>query len=66
VLNPVGVKNSLFDANGQKLGERKCLAIREDRLYGILTQLYFCEFSKKEFFNTHSPFHSLTLFVGAQ
>jgi len=48
------LKKSLFDANGQNFGDTKCFAIREDRSQRILTQFYFGEFSKKEFFNTHA------------
>jgi len=49
----VAVEKLRFVENGQNLGDRKCLAIREDRLYRILTQFHFREFGEKEFFNSH-------------
>jgi hypothetical protein len=42
-------------------GIEKCLAIREDRLYRILTQFHFRDFCRNEFFNSHRRYHSLTL-----
>jgi hypothetical protein len=33
---------------------------REDRLWGFLRAFIFCEFRRKEFFNSHSQLHSLT------
>jgi hypothetical protein len=47
------LKNSVSAPNGQILGDRKCLAIREDRLYRILAQFHFCDFCRNEFFNSH-------------
>jgi hypothetical protein len=48
------LKNSPFDPNVKNSGDRKCLAILEDRLQGILAQFHFGEFCKQEFFNTHA------------
>jgi hypothetical protein len=54
------LKNSHSSGNGQNLGDMKCLEIREDRLKRFVTQFCFCDFRPKEFFNSHSPLHSLT------
>jgi hypothetical protein len=43
-----------------KFGDRKCPAIREERLKRILTQFYFCEFGEKEFFNSYRCLRVLT------
>jgi hypothetical protein len=51
------LKNSLFISNGQNLGDKKCLAIGEDRSYRILAQFCFCEFCRNEFFNSHEIYH---------
>jgi len=47
------LKKSFLVGKNQNFEERKCLAIREDRSKNILTQIYFCEFRKKEFLNSH-------------
>jgi hypothetical protein len=47
------LKKSLFISNGQNFGDRKCLAIGEDRSYRILTQFHFRDFCRNEFFNSH-------------
>jgi hypothetical protein len=40
-----------------KFGDRKCLAIGEDRSYRVLTQFHFRNFCGNEFFNTHAILH---------
>jgi len=53
------LKNSCFGRNGQNFGDTKCLEIREDRSKRFLTQICFCDFRSKEFFNTNAWFRQL-------
>jgi hypothetical protein len=40
-----------------RFGDRKCLAIGEDR---FLTRFHFCDFCGNEFFNSYAWFQQLT------
>jgi hypothetical protein len=53
------LKNSSLLENSENSGDTKCLEIREDRLYRILTQFHFCDFCRNEFFNRHASSRQL-------
>jgi hypothetical protein len=56
----VAVEKLVFCPNGLKSGDRKCLPNPRKSLVGLLALRIFSEFSLDEFFNSHSPMHSMT------
>src|SRR5215470_10121086 len=58
MLADVAVEKLTFRRKWAKFQGYKMSRDSRRSLIRILTQFYFCEFSKKEFFNTHRRFHS--------
>jgi hypothetical protein len=52
----VAVEKVVFFKNRLKLGDRKCLPDPRRSFIAQPDAFYFCEFSEKEFFNTHGIF----------
>jgi len=48
------LKNSFFIQKAKILGIENAFGFEKIAYKAFLTQFYFCEFSKKEFFNRHA------------